>query len=219
MPYSYSAIKDFENCPRKYHETRVLKRFKSVDTTATLYGTAVHKAFEEFIKDGKQLPENFKHYAPFVEPLAKFSGELLCEQKLGIRADFTPCGFFATDVWFRGVPDYLAVNKESGVARVVDFKTGKSAAYADTAQLELMAAMVFLHYPEIDTIKGMLLFVVPKSIVKAVYHRDSLPMILSQWAGRARMIETAHESGTWNPKGSGLCGFCPVESCEQHRRR
>lgn len=217
LAFSYSAIKDFQNCPRKYHATRILKLYKHTDTPATLYGTSVHKAFELFIENGTPLPESFSHYQHFVEPLTKIKGEIKCELKLGIRKDFTPCEFFAKDVWFRGLPDYLALNHEKRIARVVDFKTGKSSKYADISQLELIAAMIMIHYPEIDTIKGMLMFVVADDIIKADFTRAQLPTILSKWAGDAAQIESAVENDVWNPKSSGLCRFCPVTSCEYHR--
>lgn len=217
LKHSYSAIKDFENCPRKYHEVRILKKFKSAETQATLYGTEVHKALEEFLMEGKDLPEKFYQFLPYVTPLAKVNGEIKCELKMGIRKDFTPCGFFDKDVWFRGVPDYLALNRDKGVARVGDWKTGKSSRYADTGQLELMAAMVMSHYPEINKVKGALLFIVAGDVIKADYDRSQFADIMSRWAGRASMIETALESGVWNPKSSPLCGFCPVSTCHHHR--
>lgn len=216
MIYSYSAIKDFESCPRKFNEVRNLKRFRSQPTEATLYGTSVHLAFEEFIKDGKPLPPSFVHYAPFVEPLAKFKGDIRCEEKLGIRKDFTPCEFFAKDAWFRGIPDYLALNHANGVARVADYKTGKTSRFADSAQLELMAVMVMINHPTIHTVKGVLLFVVAGDVIKSEYTREQMPTILSKWAGRANAIEVAMDAGVWNPKSSGLCKFCPVSEavCE-----
>ncbi len=216
LAHSYSAIKDFEGCPRRYHEVRILKKFKQKDTEATLYGTAVHKAFEDYIRDNTPLPESFANYKPFVEPLAAIEGDIRCEEKLGIRADFTPCGFFDKDVWFRGIPDYLAISKSGKVARVADYKTGKSSRYADTAQLELMAAMVMSHHPSVDTVRGALLFVVVGDVIKAEYTRSQLPEILSKWAGRASAIEAAVDHGVWNPRSSALCKFCPVSTCDHH---
>ena len=218
MAYSYSAVKDFHNCPRKYHEVRILRNFKQADTQATLYGTAVHTAFENYIKHGTPLPETFKHYQRFVEPLTRVAGEIHCELKLGIRHNFEPCEFFAKDVWFRGVPDYLAINHEKRLARVVDYKTGKSSRYADLDQLELMAAMVMSHNHDVDVVKGALLFVVANDVVKAEFHRGQLGTIMSKWAGHASMIESAMDHGVWNAKPSGLCGFCPVASCSHHRK-
>ncbi|RPJ30053.1 MAG: PD-(D/E)XK nuclease family protein [Verrucomicrobiaceae bacterium] len=216
LAHSYSSVKDFEGCPRRYHEVRILKKFKSQDTEATLYGTAVHKAFEDYIRDDTPLPAQFKMFELFVAPLKKVKGDVLCEQKMAIRADFTPCDFFDKAVWFRGVPDFLAINKTK--ARVADYKTGKSARFADPDQLELMAAMVMAHYPEVQTVSGILLFVVAAKVVKSEYTRADLPNIWSKWAGRASMIESAVEHGAWGAKPSPLCRFCPVsnEACE-HR--
>lgn len=216
LVHSYSSIKLFEQCPRQYHEVRILKKFKSQPTEATSYGERVHKAFEEFVRDGAPLPAAFEAYRKFVEPLAVADATIYCEEKLGIRADFTPCGFFDKDVWYRGLPDYLAISRSGKVARVADYKTGKSSRYADTAQLELMAAMVFIHHPTVEKVKGALLFVVVGDIIKAEYTRDQLPEILSKWAGRASAIESALDVGVWNARPSALCKFCPLseDACE-----
>jgi len=217
LAHSYSSIRDFEGCARRYHEVRILKKFKSKDTEATLYGTAVHEAFEHYVRDKTPLPKTFEQFQHFVEPLANAPGDIRCEERMAIRADFTPCEFFDKDVWMRGIPDYLAINRDKGVARVADYKTGKSSRYADIAQLELMAAMVMLHHPEVNTVKGVLLFVVIGDVIKAEFKRVDLPTILSKWAGRADAIEKAVDVGVWNPRSSALCKFCPVSSCEYHR--
>lgn len=214
LAHSYSSIKDFEGCPRRYHEVRILKNFKSKDTEATLYGTAVHKAFEEYVRDGAELPPQYSQFKRFVEPLAKLKGTVLCEEKMAIKADFTPCGFFDKDVWFRGIPDYLHINSAGTVARVADYKTGKSSRYADPGQLELLSAMIMSYYPKVEVVRGVLLFVVVGDIVKAEFRREQFPEIMSKWAGRANDIEAAVDHGVWNPRSSALCRFCPVHSCE-----
>lgn len=219
ITWSYSAVKDFDNCPRKYHETRVLKRFKQGDTTATLYGTEVHKAFEELVRDGTPLPPQFARFQKFIDPLLKIKGTRYCEHKMGMTADFKPCAFFDADVWWRGIPDLLVVNEATGVARVVDYKTGKSSKYADIDQLQLLAAAIMLHYPEVQVVKGLLLFVVPGDVVKAEFNRSQLHEILARWVGEVGRIEQAHECGVWNEKRGPLCGFCPVEVCPHYKPR
>lgn len=217
LAHSYSSVKQFENCPRQYHHIKILKDFKSEPTEATLYGTAVHKAFEEYILHRKPLPPQFAQFERYINPLAAIEGEIKCEEKMGIRADFSPCGFFDKDVWFRGVPDFMAINRDKRLARVADFKTGKSSRYADKGQLELMAAMIMSHYPEVDTVKGALLFVVVGDIIRTEFTRAHLPDIFSRWAGRAGAIEKALELNVWNPRSGPLCKFCPVTSCDHHR--
>ena len=218
LKHSYSSIKDFTGCARRFHQVRILRNFTSSSTDATLYGERVHKAFEVYLMGDTPLPEDLKRHEPMLVALKAAPGVLLCEIKLGIRADFTPCGFFADDVWFRGVPDVLLLNREKGVARIGDWKTGKSARFADTSQLELMAAMTMIHYPEVQTVHGMLCFVVANSVVKASYTREDLPTILSKWAGQADDVVQALAANVWNPTPSGLCRFCPVspDACE-HR--
>lgn len=219
LTHSYSGIKDFQGCGRRYHQVRILRKYKQGDTTATLYGTAVHKAFEEYLMHRTPLPETFQHFENFVVPLSKFSGDIQCEAKLGVRQDFTPCGFFDKAVWFRGVPDFMALDHAKGIARVADFKTGKSSRFADTSQLELMAAMIMAHHPTINKVKGALLFVVAGSVIKSEYTReDDLPEIWSKWAGAASMIQEAMDNGVWNARPSGLCKFCPLPGSEcEHR--
>lgn len=217
LAHSYSAIKDFENCPKKYHEVRILKRFKQEDTQATMYGTEVHKAIELFLTAHQPLPPQFEQYHRFVEPVDKLIGDMKCELKMGIKADFSPCDFFDKEVWFRGIPDVLVINHTTGVARVVDWKTGKSSRYADTAQLELLAGMVFSHYPNVTKVKGALVFLVANDVVKADFTREQYGEIMSKWAGKASMIESALEHGTWNARSGPLCKFCPVIDCVHHR--
>lgn len=217
LAHSYSAVKDFENCARKYHEVRILKRFKQQDTQATLYGTDVHKALELYLMEDTPVPPQFAHFQRFAEPVKGFKGEIKCEVKMGIRADFTPCEFFDKDVWFRGIPDVLVVNREKGTARVLDWKTGKSSRYADTAQLELLAGMVFSHYPEVHTVKGALVFLVANDVIKADFTREQYGQIMSKWVGKASTIEQALENGVWNASPGPLCKFCPVSDCPHNR--
>jgi len=215
MAYSYSGIKDFENCQRKFYLTRVAKACQQQDTVATNYGKQVHKAFEEYLRDGTPLEPRFAHFEPYVAPLKAFPG-ILCEYEMGLREDFSPCGFGDEDAWLRGIADFISINEEKGTARVGDFKTGKSSRYADVSQLELMAAMVMQHFPKVNHVKGALLFVVAGDIIKAEYSRKQLPEILSGWVGKTAAIGGCMESGVWNPRTSGLCKFCPATSgmCE-----
>lgn len=218
ITWSFSAIKDFHNCPKKYYETRVMKRFKQSDTSATLYGTAVHLALEEFLRDGKPIPPQFSQFEKFAAPFTAVEGELFCERKMGVTEAFEPCDFHAPNVWWRGLPDVLIV-KPDGVALVIDWKTGKSARYADTDQLELLAAAVMQYHPEVHTVKGALVFVVADQVVKAKYTRAQLSTIWAKWAGEVSRIESAIEHDVWNATPNSLCGFCPVTTCQHNRNR
>lgn len=210
--WSFSRIKAFENCPKQFYHVYVLKQFPFQETEATRYGTEFHLACEEFVRDGVPVPPKFAFVAHALETLKAMPGDKHCEHKMGLRADLTPCGFYDKDVWFRGIVDLLIVDGVS--ARVVDYKTGKNAKYADTGQLQLMALAVFKHFPQVKRVRAGLLFVVANAFVKQNYDVADEGVLWKPWVQKYAALEKAHETGTWNPKPSGLCKrHCPVVEC------
>lgn len=211
-PWSFSRIKAFETCPKQFYHVNVLKQFPYVETEAMRYGTEFHEAAEHFIRDATPVPQRFAFAQPVLDALAAKPGRKLCEQKLGLNANLEACEFFDKDVWFRGIVDLLII--DDGVATVVDYKTGKSARYAEKGQLELMALAVFQHFPEVKTVRGGLLFVIAKDFVKASYERSERRDLWKKWLSNYGSMEKAFETEVWNPKPSGLCKrHCPVTEC------
>jgi hypothetical protein len=211
-PWSFSRIKAFDTCPKQFYHVNVLKQFPFVETEAMRYGTAFHKAAEEFIRDGTPVPEQFAFARPALEVLAARPGVKLCEQKLGLTEQLEPCGFFDRKVWFRGVVDLAIIDGDR--AYVVDYKTGKSARYAERGQLELMALAMFRHYPEIQHIKAGLLFVIANDFVRTQYAKTGAHELWQKWLGEYGKMAAAFDAGVWNPKPSGLCKrHCPVLEC------
>jgi hypothetical protein len=220
IAWSYSSIKTFDQCPKKYYHLKVVKDVKDVPGEAADYGTAVHEAAELFIKDGTPIPEKFAFMRPIVEPLAAKQGVKHTEMKLGVRktgAGFEPCEFFGKDVWWRGIVDLLIVDNHT--AFMIDYKTGKSAKYADMKQLDLMAGAIFVHFPEVMKIKSALAFVVSNEFPKKVHVREKLDQYLSVFDNQLDQLEASMDNGIWNAKTSPLCGWCPVTSCEHWKPR
>jgi hypothetical protein len=220
--WSYSSITLFDQCPKKYYHLRVVKDIKEPESEAMMYGTAVHTAAENYIKDGTPIPAKYGYMESMLQKLANIKGEKLCEHKMGIRkvdGRLAPCGFFDKDVWYRGVADLLIIDTEKKEARVVDYKTGKSSKYADPKQLALMSACVFLHFPEIERVKAGLLFVVCKDFVRSEYHVDTGLNVFSELDGSLVSRETAYETGVFNPKQNFTCkAWCPVLDCSHNGR-
>jgi hypothetical protein len=199
----------------------VVKDVKDEDTTATLYGTELHKAAEEFISLGKPVPARFAFIQDALDALQKIPGEKFCELKLGVakrEGRFTPCDFYAKDVWWRGIADLLVVNKEKKQAWLVDYKTSKNAKYADTKQLDLLAGAVFTHFPEVAIIKSALLFVVSNEIVKKEHEYIMRSSYLNCMEPELIRLDAAIKTGVWNPNAGPLCKFCPVVECSHNRR-
>ncbi len=212
VTWSFSRMKSFETCPKQYYHTQVLGEFPKQDTVATIYGSEFHKACENYIGQGTELPLQFSFAKSALDALGSKPGATYCELKLGLTETLEPCGFFDDAVWFRGIVDLLIIN--GNTAWVVDYKTGKSAKYADPGQLELMALCVFKHYPEVQRVHGGLLFVVAGAFVKRRYTAEEESDLWASWLSRYARLRKAHATGVWNPNPSGLCrAHCPVVSC------
>ncbi len=218
--WSYSSIKTFEQCPKKYFHLKVAKDVKDEPGEAADYGTAVHEAAELFIKDGTSIPEKFAYIRPVVERLAAIPGEKHAELKLGVRKvghAYEPCDFFDKDVWWRGIADLLIINGDK--AYCIDYKTGKSARYADTKQLDLLAGAVFTHFPDVLRVKSSLIYVVSGELIPKTHVITEKSQYLSVFDAQLDHLDAAMENGVWNAKSSGLCSFCPVKTCENWRPR
>lgn len=216
--WSYSSIKTFSQCPRKYYHLKVLKDVKDTGSEATVYGEEVHKAAELYIKDGTPVPKKFAFIIPVLESLAAIEGEKYCEVKLGARVagtSYEACEFFAKDVWWRGISDLVIVQGDKAYS--VDYKTSKNAKYADTKQLDVVAAAIFLRFPQVNTIKSGLLFVVSNEFIEKVHHRKNLNAYFSVFQPELDRLAAAHTTDVWNACSGPLCRFCVVKSCEHHK--
>jgi hypothetical protein len=218
VTWSHSALKKYEQCPRQYYETTVLKNYPFKDTDATIYGKELHTAAELYIKEGTPLPPQFAFLQGTLDALMAKPGRKLCEHQMGVTKDLKPCGFMDKEVWVRGIADLLIIDDENLTARVVDYKSGNNK-YPDREQLKLMALMVFAHFPHIRRVSGALLFVVKEDIAKASFMVGEAEEHWWDYRERVARIEQAHETGVWNPKPTPLCGWCPVSSCEHNRKR
>ena len=145
--------------------------------------------------------------------------EKICEMKMGLTENLEPCGFFDDEVWWRGIADLVIVNKKTKTAWVIDYKTSKNARYADKGQLELMALAVFKFLPEIDFVRGGLVFVVCNELVRDSYSRTDEPKLWSKWLADYSRMEQAFKNNVWNAHQSGLCKrHCIVTECVHNGR-
>jgi len=215
ITWSYSSIGLFDQCPKKYYHLRVIKDIVEPETEHLTYGKMVHEAAEKYIRDGEPIPEKFLFIAPVLDVLKEIPGRKLCEHKMGLTEDLEPCGFFDKNVWFRGVVDLLIIQDD--LAHIVDYKTGKSAQYADTKQLELMALAVFKHFPLVERIKAGLAFLVSEDFVKANFTKYEAPERWLTWIQQTDKLTAAYDNNVWNAKPNFTCKkFCPVKDCEHN---
>ena len=205
-------------CPRKYHRLRVVKDIIEPPQEHLIYGSAVHKAAEEYVRDDTPIPEKYGFIQEYLDPLKALPGDKLCEHEMGLTKNFEPCGFRDKNVWFRGIADLLIINGNK--ARIVDYKTSKSSRYADKKQLELLSLLTFKHFPQVESVKASLLFLVCKDLVPAEFSEDQQYDCWQKWVVETNQLESAMITDVWNPKPNFTCrGWCPVTDCEHNSKR
>lgn len=207
MPWSYTALSTFEQCPKKYYELRVAKRFKDTLSKEAELGVKIHKAVENYARGVGAYPAEVESAKPLVDRLLDTHGARLVEQKLGVTYDFKPTEFFGRDVWYRGVVDFAIIGEDKAI--VVDYKTGKRRDNPD--QLALMSAAIMAKYPQVQETRTMYLWLKTAEVTPQTYTRaDAIwPDFVQRYA---RMVH-AHEKGNWPARPSPLCAWCPVTDC------
>lgn len=206
LSHSYSAIVQFENCPLRYYRQRIIKDVKDEGGEASIYGDRIHKLLEDRLR-GAAIDVEIEKYEPLclsVEKLAR-KGELLIEHEMVLTENLTPTTWWASDAWLRSKLDILVINGNDAV--VMDWKTGKRK--PDFFQMELFAAQVFKHFPQVQRVTASLVWLKTMEMDREVYNRIDINPI---WAGimrRIQRIHDAYEHENWPARPSGLCRYCP----------
>lgn len=216
IQWSFSSLKDFINCPKKYYHVKVAKDVINRPNEKMLYGTAVHKALEDYVRDGTPLAKNYQMFKPQADALLDIPGTRYCEHEMALDRDKNPCDFHSEDRWVRGVVDLLIVDGDT--AFIVDYKTGSNK-YPDPKQLRLMALMTFVHFPQVKISKAGLLFVMHNTFIDERYEREDIDKLWGVFTPDLERLEVAYDNNVWPAKPSGLCGWCPVDSCKFYRER
>jgi hypothetical protein len=215
MPaWSYSALTNFENCPRKFYLTRVAKLVKEPESEPLRWGNFVHKAFEDRLKSGTPLPTTLAGYEGLCVRLES-GGELFVEREAAISKAFKPTGWWDKETWCRSKWDVAVKHPDGRVMAQWDWKGGKRK--PDSDQMKLFAGIGFLHEPKVEVIITGFVWLKERKIDRETFHRDQAKDIWREFLPRVRRFELAHEKNDWPAKPSGLCRkHCPVgkTNCE-----
>lgn len=207
MAMSFSRLSTFEQCPAKFEYLYVNKTIKDTDNVHTLYGSRVHKSLENYGVSGTPLSEETQVFAPLVDRVLQRAGSKLFEQQFAITRAKQPCDWFAKDVWIRGIADVLVLNGDR--AWCLDWKTGKPK--TNPTQLQLFAALIFIHYPEVQSVTSGFVWLNHNDIYRATYKRAHADHLWLALEPRFKRAQDAVDLGVFAAKPSGLCGWCPAK--------
>jgi ATP-dependent exoDNAse (exonuclease V) beta subunit len=212
--WSYSSLKEYTGCPKKYQEVRVLKNYTFQDTPQTIYGKEVHKALEDYVKSNTALAKNYERFKQLVDDLIAIPGDKYCEHEMALTKEKTPCEFENPNRWVRGIADLVIVDGDT--AFIVDYKTGSNK-YPDPKQLKLMALMLFAHFPEVNHVKAGLLFLAHNQFIPEEYKREDITKLWGYFTTPLMRLSHSYASDTWIANPTPLCKYCPVKTCDFNR--
>lgn len=216
-PWSYSSLDTFENCPKRYYHRYILKE-REPENEVTKHGNEVHKALELRVKDGKPLPEAYKDYEPLAKSVADQGNsadvKLYTEMEFALDQQMQPCSFWDKNVWGRGKGDVVMIKGDRGW--LGDWKTGKVREKAD--QLKIFAAFLFKMFPVLKVITGNNIWLTANKLGdRHQFSREHEPVLWKEIIEKVQRVEKAFTTNRFDPKPSGLCGFCNVKACPHNR--
>lgn len=213
--WSYSKLKNYRTCPRRYHDIDVAKLYqeeeKGPDSPLAI-GNRIHKCLEDRIGKGTPLPADLAHLEDAMAKLARLPGKTLVEQQLAIREDLEPCDWFNPKTWYRAKADLVNISENGLVALAIDYKTGKIV--EDSVQLALMAECIFSHYPSVQAVRTEFWWLAEDVPSREDFKRTKRHETWAHVLPMVKELKGAHDTNTWPTKTSGLCKrHCIVSGC------
>lgn len=207
IPWSYSFINDYSNCPHKAmrkYVTRDIAKPKDYDPVKAKPmhdGVAAHKQIENYMRgEGLIKPE----WAKFVDPIRDMGAEP--EKEYGITLERLPCGFWDEECYGRAKVDAAIIRPP--VAFIFDWKTGK--VREDKRELSIQAVLLCASHPELTTVYGAYVWLAENR----VGDQHDVSNVDRCWNGTKAFIEQVQADTQWQKKPNPLCAYCPVKDCE-----
>lgn len=207
--WSYSRLKNFEECPYKVYVNAV-KKIQEPQGEAAARGTLIHTQGEEFV-NGKidNLVKEYNHFEVEMRRAREQfkEGTVELEGEWGFTIDWQPTGWMAGDCWARIKLDML-IHEDETSARIVDWKTGKKLGneIAHKQQGLLYAIGTFLRFPDKEFAKAEFWYLDQKERMDTNYTRAEALKWLPRFTKRGMALTTNED---WKPTPSpSACRWC-----------
>lgn len=216
--WSFSALNNFETCPKQFFHYRVAKDVKEPENTNNLWGQRFHAAADRFIKSGTLDPEFAQYKDYFATYVARIAPGVTVrgEQQLAIGRDLKPCAWFDKSTWSRSILDVMILDKNTETADVHDHKTGKIR--EDSGQLKQFALTVFIHHPWVNRVNTHYEWIQhlgkPEQTSSETFYREDIMDIWDFLLPKLDRFVNAFKTEAFPARPSGLCKrYCAVSTC------
>jgi hypothetical protein len=214
--WSWSKLKNYEICPKRHFETDIAKSTGAEQSDQLDWGDRVHKTAADYFGKGTPVPDEVAILRPWIARIERTPGIVLVERKYALDRNLNPCGYFDSNVWYRGVCDLLKIFED--VALGIDWKTGKI--LSETEQLALMAACIFAHHPEVKKIRTEYIWLRDDATTREDFTRADMGMMWSKLFPRVAPMEHSWNTSEYLAVPGKMCAnYCRVTKCAHHGKR
>lgn len=211
MVYTYSKLKMFQECPRKFEAVHLEKTHTIPPSPAMKQGTDVHNKLEEALKNQESVPQGL-HVPPKFWALLKKTG--LPEIPIAMTKDGHTCPWNYQTAILRGKIDVESTwgpGGESGYYTILtDWKTGNPKYMADPLQAKVYGSFYNRH-------RRFIIFVWQHPL-KGDFQLQKINTN-EAWQEVKQLLQAVEETTDYPPKPGPLCPWCPVTECEYYKER
>jgi hypothetical protein len=216
---SYSRLRDLKTCPKMFYHKHILRDCPDrPENDALRYGSYVHKAIEDHIQKGVELPQGLARIKDVVEALKAGAECCLAEPPYAVDKNWEPCQPTDWDrAWLRCKIDLMVRHLRD--AFHVDWKTGKPQ-NSDNMQLLISSAVLAQWHPELERIEACFFYTqtMKKSETVSVVRSD-IPLIMAKIVKKAEDIDYRLVQGDWPATPNYTCRYCDCgrDQCDYRR--
>ena len=207
--WSYSALSQYEKCPRQYKYARIDK-LPQPESHALERGNILHAKAEQFVKGNiKGMPKELSSFQNELKELKRLCADT--ELDLSFTQNWAPThGKDWNGVWCRAYLDASIMERDVGT--VIDYKTGKIYPHHEE-QGNLYGLATFIHFPKIKIVDIEFWYFDQGGHVESFsYNKKDLPAMKKDWKNRAAVL---FRETKWAPKPGNHCRWCPFSNvCE-----
>lgn len=221
--WSFSALQQFEQCPKAYAHKRFYCDVIEQETEALRDGNRVHAAAEQAIKGEKvKEPDQLPRLEPFLGLFLKQRDKgatVEAEVEVVLTENMEPVSWFDKRAWYRGKLDVVITNGQK--TSYFDWKAGR--VKDDPDQLKICCASLAITRPEIEVFNPKYVWLKEKQATGCgELTKDDVAKIWEETLARVARMKKAWEVETFPARPSGLCkwktGQCPAfDKCKYRK--
>lgn len=202
--WSYSRYSDYRRCPMYFAYKHLLKQKDPNPSTAMVRGRDIHKIAENTLLTTKgKIPPELRNFEEEFQQLRTMNPTV--EQQWGFQRDWTPTGWFGSDVYCRVVLDAV-VTYDDNTAIVIDHKTGRKYE-TNEDQMRLFGLATFKKFPELTEVSTRLWYLdqPTDNEVEFTYYKREEAKIQKDWE---KAIQPMFNDRKFPPRPNDKCKWC-----------